>query len=121
MSCPLHKNQQEIVPAAAAYLLTDLLTCGGPCAYTEPGLAAVEQLRQTDPKALEDCAFVAGLSLGEYTAMVHAGAMSFVSHIFEVIGIRLNLCRQPRQHIFSDELPQYQVAFGVSIVARACS
>lgn len=41
------------------------------------GLAAVERLRAENPKAVEGCSATAGLSLGEYTALVFAGAMSF--------------------------------------------
>ncbi|MBX9656181.1 ACP S-malonyltransferase [bacterium] len=41
------------------------------------GLAAVEKLRSEDPAAVEACEGAAGLSLGEYTALVFAGAMSF--------------------------------------------
>lgn len=41
------------------------------------GLAAVEKLRQTEPEAVQSCSATAGLSLGEYTALVFAGAMSF--------------------------------------------
>jgi [acyl-carrier-protein] S-malonyltransferase len=40
-------------------------------------LAALEQLKATDPTALGDAVATAGLSLGEYTALVFAGAMSF--------------------------------------------
>jgi [acyl-carrier-protein] S-malonyltransferase len=40
-------------------------------------LAALESLKQTDPAAVEGCQAAAGLSLGEYTALVFAGAMSF--------------------------------------------
>lgn len=41
------------------------------------GLAAVEKLRSEDPAAVEACEGAAGLSLGEYTALVFAGTMSF--------------------------------------------
>lgn len=41
------------------------------------GLAAVEKLRSENPAAVEGCSATAGLSLGEYTALVFAGAMSF--------------------------------------------
>ena len=41
------------------------------------GLAAVEKLRAENPVAIENCSAAAGLSLGEYTALVFAGAMSF--------------------------------------------
>ena len=41
------------------------------------GLAAVERLRSTDPGTVEACSATAGLSLGEYCALVFSGAMSF--------------------------------------------
>ena len=40
-------------------------------------LAALEQLKQNSPEVVEGCAATAGLSLGEYTALVFAGAMEF--------------------------------------------
>lgn len=40
-------------------------------------LAALEQLKQDSPDVVEKCAATAGLSLGEYTALVFAGVMSF--------------------------------------------
>ena len=40
-------------------------------------LAAIEVLRQESPDVVLACEMAAGLSLGEYTAMVFAGAMSF--------------------------------------------
>jgi len=40
-------------------------------------LAALEQLKVTEPAALEQGVAAAGLSLGEYTALVFAGAISF--------------------------------------------
>ncbi|NBO93530.1 MAG: [acyl-carrier-protein] S-malonyltransferase [Planctomycetia bacterium] len=40
-------------------------------------LAALEQLRTTEPDAAAQCVASAGLSLGEYTALTFAGAMSF--------------------------------------------
>ena len=41
------------------------------------GLAAVEQLRAEDAAAVDQCSAAAGLSLGEYCALVFAGALSF--------------------------------------------
>lgn len=41
------------------------------------GLAAVEKLRLDDPDVPDLCEVAAGLSLGEYTALVFAGALSF--------------------------------------------
>jgi len=40
-------------------------------------LAALEQLKAAEPDAVNDVVATAGLSLGEYTALVFAGAMSF--------------------------------------------
>lgn len=40
-------------------------------------LAALEGLKKTDPAAVAACAGAAGLSLGEYTALVFAGALDF--------------------------------------------
>ncbi len=40
-------------------------------------LAALEVLRQQEPDVVMSCQAAAGLSLGEYTAMVFAGVMSF--------------------------------------------
>jgi [acyl-carrier-protein] S-malonyltransferase len=39
-------------------------------------LAALENLKATDPAAVDACAGTAGLSLGEYTALAFAGALS---------------------------------------------
>ncbi len=40
-------------------------------------LAALEQLKESAPELVEGCAAAAGLSLGEYTALVFAGVMDF--------------------------------------------
>ncbi len=40
-------------------------------------LAALEDLKAREPQIVEACAGAAGLSLGEYTALVFAGAMDF--------------------------------------------
>jgi len=50
--------------------------------YSQPALfvtslAALEQLRAQSPDVVESCAGAAGLSLGEYTALVFAGVMDF--------------------------------------------
>lgn len=52
--------------------------------YSQPalfvaGLAALERLKQDSPALFEQCSATAGLSLGEYTALVFAGAMDFNS------------------------------------------
>lgn len=50
--------------------------------YSQPALfvtslAALEHLRSTSPEIVSACQAAAGLSLGEYTAMVFAGVMNF--------------------------------------------
>ena len=40
-------------------------------------LAALEGLKLTDPEVVAHCAGLAGLSLGEYTALTFAGAIDF--------------------------------------------
>jgi len=40
-------------------------------------LAALEMLRADSPAVIEECSVAAGLSLGEYTALTFAGALSF--------------------------------------------
>lgn len=40
-------------------------------------LAALEQLKVNEPQAIDECIATAGLSLGEYTALAFAGALSF--------------------------------------------
>jgi [acyl-carrier-protein] S-malonyltransferase len=50
--------------------------------YSQPALfvcslAALEQLKHDSPEVVEACSATAGLSLGEYTALVFAGAIEF--------------------------------------------
>ena len=65
------------------------------------GLAAVEKLRAESPATVEGAAVAAGLSLGEYTALVFAGAMSFEDGL-RVVKVRAEsmaaAARQGRQH-----------------------
>ena len=81
---------RELFDRAATILEYDLLKLcvDGPAerlnatAYSQPALfvcslAAVELLKHQSPKLLDDVQAAAGLSLGEYTALVFAGAMSF--------------------------------------------
>jgi [acyl-carrier-protein] S-malonyltransferase len=81
---------RRLFDEAAEVLGYDLLAVcvGGPAerlnstAVSQPAifvasLAALEALRQSEPDAEKDAAAAAGLSLGEYTALVFAGALSF--------------------------------------------
>jgi [acyl-carrier-protein] S-malonyltransferase len=67
-------------------------------------LAALESLRQKEPAAEASCAGTAGLSLGEYTALVFAGAMSFSD------GVRLVKLRGEAMQEAADRLPQAMVS-----------
>jgi [acyl-carrier-protein] S-malonyltransferase len=73
--------------AILGYDLLDIITNGPEetltqTKYCQPamfiaGLAAVEKLRQTSPEVVDGCRATAGLSLGEYTALTFAGALTF--------------------------------------------
>src|SRR4051812_36070709 len=80
----------ELFARASAALGYDLLAVctGGPAerlnatdvsqpAIFVASLAALEQLKATEPDALQGVAATAGLSLGEYTALAFAGALAF--------------------------------------------
>lgn len=68
------------------------------------GLAALEVLKTTDPAAISDCTATAGLSLGEYTALVFAGAMSFAD------GLRLVQKRGAAMQAAADATPSGMVS-----------
>lgn len=52
-------------------------------------LAALEQLREERPRAIENCVATAGFSLGEITALVFAGALPF-DKALKLVQIRAN-------------------------------
>jgi [acyl-carrier-protein] S-malonyltransferase len=67
-------------------------------------LAALESLRQSDPDAVAGCGAAAGLSLGEYTALVFAGALSFPD------GVRLVQRRGEAMQEAADATPSAMVS-----------
>jgi [acyl-carrier-protein] S-malonyltransferase len=67
-------------------------------------LAALESLRQSEPTAEATCVATAGLSLGEYTALVFAGAMTFAD------GLRLVQQRGAAMQAASDATPSGMVS-----------
>jgi [acyl-carrier-protein] S-malonyltransferase len=86
---PAAKALFDRASAVLGYDLYKLCT-EGPAAdldstvYSQPALfvtslAAVEQLKQDAPELVETCSAAAGLSLGEYMALVFAGVMDFES------------------------------------------
>ncbi|MCE9547764.1 MAG: ACP S-malonyltransferase [Planctomycetia bacterium] len=56
----------------------DSTRCSQPALYVT-SLAALEALREKSPEVIESAQAAAGLSLGEYTALVFAGALDFES------------------------------------------
>ena len=67
-------------------------------------LAALEQLKHESTDVVENCAVTAGLSLGEYTALVFAGAIDFES------GLRLVQARGRAMQDASDAAPSGMVS-----------
>jgi [acyl-carrier-protein] S-malonyltransferase len=67
-------------------------------------LAALESLKTEQPDVVASCSGTAGLSLGEYTALVFAGAMSFAD------GLRVVRQRGEAMQAASDASPSAMVA-----------
>src|SRR5262245_16704084 len=67
-------------------------------------LAALEAWREKEPGPAEQCAATAGLSLGEYTALVFAGALSFAD------GLRVVQRRGEAMQAASDATPSGMVS-----------
>ncbi len=78
-------------------------------AYSQPALfvtslAALEWLRSQSPEVVEGCQAAAGLSLGEYTALVFAGVMEFE------VGLQVVQQRGEAMQAASDETPSGMVS-----------
>ncbi len=67
-------------------------------------LAALEVLKAERPEVVESCTFAAGLSLGEYTALTFAGAMSFED------GLRVVKARGEAMQAAADATPSGMVS-----------
>jgi [acyl-carrier-protein] S-malonyltransferase len=67
-------------------------------------LAALEGLGASDPAAANDCVAAAGLSLGEYTALVFAGALTFMD------GLKVVKRRGEAMQAASDATPSAMVS-----------
>jgi len=81
------------------------------------GLAAVELLRRDNPEAVERCRIVAGLSLGEYTALTVAGVFDFET------GLRLVKLRGEAMQEAAEASPQKMLSVAgldQSVVERLC-
>jgi [acyl-carrier-protein] S-malonyltransferase len=67
-------------------------------------LAALEQLRITEPTAVADVVATAGLSLGEYTALVFSGAITFAD------GLKVVKARGEAMQVAAEATPSGMVA-----------
>ncbi len=67
-------------------------------------LAALEVLKAERPEVVESCTFAAGLSLGEYTALTFAGAMTFEE------GLRVVKARGEAMQAAADAAPSGMVS-----------
>ena len=80
-------------------------------------LAALESLKKTNPEVVEACSCAAGLSLGEYTALACAGALSFED------GLRLVAERGKAMQAAADATPSGMVSLlsaEIPVVEELC-
>ena len=80
-------------------------------------LAAPESLKKTNPEVVEACSCAAGLSLGEYTALACAGALSFED------GLRLVAERGKAMQAAADATPSGMVSLlsaEIPVVEELC-
>lgn len=114
--------------AVLGYALDEICFYGPPARldstiYSQPalfvcGLAGLELLRQGQNELLEGCEAAAGLSLGEYTAMVFAGAMEFET------GLRVVQRRGEAMQAASDAAPSGMVSLlglEVPVIEKLCA
>ena len=111
---PAAKALFETAAEILGYDLLDICTNGpeeklNSTVHSQPALfvcsmAALEQLKYSSPELIEGCEVSAGLSLGEYTALVFAGALDFES------GLRLVQTRGEAMQSASDAVPSSMVS-----------
>ncbi len=81
----------------------DSTVCSQPALFVT-SLAALETLKANSPEVVDQCQATAGLSLGEYTALVFAGVMDFES------GLRVVQERGSAMQAASDATPSAMVS-----------
>ena len=81
----------------------DTTVCSQPAIFTH-SIAALEWLKLSQPDTVAQCEAVAGLSLGEYTALTFAGVFSFEE------GLRLVQKRGQAMQDASDETPSGMIS-----------
>ena len=125
--CQSSPAARDLFARAAAILGFDLLDLctNGPAerlnatdvsqpAIFVASLAALEQLKATEPDALAGVFAAAGLSLGEYTALAYAGALSFEDgvQLVQARGRAMHWLRIDEYHRGNPERPEIM---GVSL------
>lgn len=92
-------------------------TCFNQPATVVSSLAALEQLREERPRVFETCKAAVGYSVGELTALIFSGALSFEN------GIRLVSVRGAAMQYASNKCPQGMLSVQCSpqaSVSQAC-
>lgn len=112
--CPAAKRLYERASEVLGYDLAALCFTGpaerlNTTVVSQPALfvsslAALEVLKAERPEVVESCAFAAGLSLGEYTALTFAGAMTFEE------GLRVVKARGEAMQAAADAFPSGMVS-----------
>lgn len=75
-------------------------------------LAALEKIRNEQPEVFENCIATAGYSIGEITALIFSGAITFED------GIRLVWARGKAMQAASDKVPQGMLSIFCDVNAR---
>ena len=73
----LWRSEEQTHPCSSLEVCSTAVARYAQPALFVAGLAAVEALRKDSAATVDGCSVTAGLSLGEYTALVFAGALSF--------------------------------------------
>ncbi|XP_048357911.1 malonyl-CoA-acyl carrier protein transacylase, mitochondrial [Sphaerodactylus townsendi] len=94
LGCPAARELFRVAERVLGYDLLDLCLSGPPAqldrtVHSQPAvfvcsLAAVEKLHQQQPAVIENCVAAAGFSIGEYAALVFAGAMEYAEALYAV-------------------------------------
>lgn len=108
-----YKNVKELYEEASEILKYDLLQLclSGPMSslsstvHCQPAvmvtsLAAVQKLQAQDPEAIEACVGTAGLSIGEFAALVFAGVMDFADAV-RVVQVRAEAMQRASEEVSS--------------------
>ena len=82
-------------------------------------LAGLEKLRAERPEVLDQCQAAAGLSLGEYTALVFAGALS-VEDALKLVKIRAEAMQLASDNSDVSRRPEADGVVGVATGPGRC-